>query len=306
MPISLFHQFIEDPCLRLTPAFCQNDPFEFGFTDKNVSELGTLYNRKDLGKRLESFSKLHGIISLSATCSSIPMWAHYANNHTGFAVELEIDDTNPENLFINSTSPYLKPKSSDFLFDEVSYEKERGINSNLENLDFEEIRRHYYFTKAKAWQYEKEFRFILPFTWINRIQFIGKKGYQKAKRYLSDDKIRCINPDCNNDEQKKYEVSILQIIVSGGFELLEDLWINSNESDTLFLCRLNSSPDGISSTEKLGNILLGQNCDIEKVVGYIKKDIHRNYYDMINDEVFNIKKCGIDQNEFKIHFNEIQ
>lgn len=123
MPISLFHQFLEDPCLRLTPSFCQNDPFEFGFTEKNISELGTLYNRKGLGKRLESFSKFHGIISLSATCTNIPMWAHYANNHIGFAVELEIDGTNPENLFINSTSQYLKPKSSDFLFDKVSYKK---------------------------------------------------------------------------------------------------------------------------------------------------------------------------------------
>lgn len=125
-------------------------------------------------------------------------------------------------------------------------------------------------------------------------------------RYLSEDTIHCINPDCNNDKNKKYEVSVTQIIADGGIELLADLWINSTGSDTLFLCRLNSSPDGISSTEKLGNILLGHNCDIEMVVSYLKEDIHRNYYDIINDEVFNIKKCGIDQNEFKIHFNKIQ
>lgn len=307
MPISLFEQFLDNPCLRLTPSFCQNDPFEFGYTNEDISELNKIYNHKSLGQSLEKFSKSHGIVSLSKTNSSIPMWTHYTNNHKGFVIELKIDVTEPEKLFVNGHFKHLKTSTPDYLFDKVRYKNIRGISSDIRDMDFEDIREHYYFTKAEDWFYEKEYRFILPFTWTNRIIF-SQKGLQRAKKYLDGYKFDCLNPECDKEENKKYEIdpcAIVTIIGRGDTELLEKVWLNSKESDTIFLCKLDTDKYGYSSTEKLGNIYLGYNCNEERVKKYLIQDIHSHYYYIVKDTVINVKNCDIDKNKYEMIFHEI-
>ena len=103
MPFSTLLKFIDDPCLRVTPSYCQNDPFEFGYTEQDIDQLNAKSGNRRLGSEHRDYAKLHGIVSLCSSKSDILMWTHYADKHKGAAVELLVDRENPQSLFVNST-----------------------------------------------------------------------------------------------------------------------------------------------------------------------------------------------------------
>jgi hypothetical protein len=86
------------------------------------------------------------VFSCSETWDSVPMWAHYAANHTGFVVGID-----PSSSFINSSKKeneeFLKPRRVQYL------KKEPRLNPlNLDVGDF-------IASKMDHWSYEKEWRF---------------------------------------------------------------------------------------------------------------------------------------------------
>ncbi|MDB5576046.1 MAG: hypothetical protein JWR80_1222 [Bradyrhizobium sp.] len=101
------------------------------------------------------------IFSCSETWKSVPMWAHYAGNHTGFAIGLD-----PSAAFRSSNprtqSPFISPHK-------VRYTKrEPRINP----LNFDDG--GFLTTKMDHWAYEKEWRFInVPDGAAQRGQVIG-------------------------------------------------------------------------------------------------------------------------------------
>ncbi|MCP4490949.1 MAG: DUF2971 domain-containing protein [Gammaproteobacteria bacterium] len=176
---------MNDPCLRVTPSHCLNDPFEFGYTESDIKNMDSRYSDALLGSELEAYSKLHGIISLTTSNTNIQMWSHYSDSHQGAVIELFVDDNAPESLFINNTGPDSPPfRYQDFLFDKVKYRKTRKFSDDINDRNIEAIKKHYYFAKAKQWKKEKEYRFIIPLTWINKIIF-NEKGLKVAKEILN-------------------------------------------------------------------------------------------------------------------------
>jgi hypothetical protein len=90
-----------------------------------------------------------GILSLTEDPVSTPMWAHYANNHSGFLIELDSSHAwfsqragdNDEFRHIRKVTYISQPKSP-----------------YLRELDGNDI----FYTKNIDWAYEKEWRLIRP------------------------------------------------------------------------------------------------------------------------------------------------
>ncbi len=312
MPFTTLLKFIDDPCLRVTPSYCQNDPFEFGYSEQDIDQLNTRSGNKKLGNELRDYSKLHGIVSLCSSKSDILMWSHYADKHKGAVVELHIDRNHPESLFVNSTGEYSPPFNySDFIFDKVNYKKKRHYPEIERDINLDSVRKHYYFTKAKQWKLEQEYRFIIPFTWINRVLF-SQNGYQKAKVILGEDSrsISCLNQQDRNNPNNIYELNpgALEYITAVNIEALAKLWIESNETDTLFLIRLNCGTPGCN-TGQIGRIYLGCQSSVKDFISYLKNNDHEllsiaeNYYNFQGNSS-DIYKGTIDDNEYKITFSE--
>ena len=278
MPLSTLLKFMDDPCLRVTPSYCQNDPFEFGYSQNDIYKLKSVNSNEDIGHALRDFSNLHGIISLSESKDEVLMWSHYSTNHTGVVVELLIDRSNPQSLFINSTDLHAEAfEHSDFLFNSVNYSPERGYKtfSTITDIDF--VKKHYYFTKAEQWKYEQEHRFITPLTWINRIVF-NDKGYELDSCYLT-------------------------MILSNDAKLIAKLWDKSEANDIMFFIRLNQ--------RYIGNIYLGCKSDTNELIDALKGEhdapfsINTKYYDLFTGKGKKVFKGVIDNNLYKLNFQEV-
>lgn len=148
--------------LMLTPIGRMNDAFEGAMT-----EPGYYLNPDDM----EVLGELVSLKCFSEDWQNLLMWAHYANNYSGLCVEydlslLQLDD----HLF-------------DYLFP-VIYSDQRRQISHLIKLSAKELRMFkakqllredpdnvsmmndvisWYLTKSIHWEYEKEWRIVVPF-----------------------------------------------------------------------------------------------------------------------------------------------
>jgi hypothetical protein len=306
MSYSTLKHFINDPCLRVTPSNCQNDSFEFGYSARDVDHLNEASSSMKLGTHLSDYSRLHGIISLTTSKNNILMWSHYAGNHKGAVVELYIDDDNPQSLFINNTGPNKPPfDCQDFIFDKISYAKKRRFNGIESEDSLENIKRHYYFTKARPWKTEAEYRFITPMNWVNKILF-SEAGYKRAIEitnyhpssfiYHKSSKLHELNPAT---------LDMLPI------EILERLWSQSNMNDTMFFIRLSNGIPGKEAT-RIGRVYLGCRANYDDFVSLLKntdyepRSIMGNYYKFLTDELCGVSKGEIDTDEYKLIFKPLE
>lgn len=96
---------------------------------------------------IEHIRKSVGVLSLSSTAESLPMWAHYAENAKGFVVEFR----NLQNLFKGDDTGSLNELK------EVQYVE------NLRGMTFDPCTQNrLFFSKHEDWRYENEWRVILP------------------------------------------------------------------------------------------------------------------------------------------------
>jgi hypothetical protein len=309
MSYSTLIKFLNDPCLRVTPSNCQNDPFEFGFSSSDIEALNCKSESKELGIKLEEFAKLHGIISLTTSNDDILMWSHYAENHRGAVVEIYIDDEKPQSLFINSTGPNSPPFNyQDFLFDKVSYKSVRRFEQIESEANIDKIKHHYYFTKARQWKLEDEYRFITPMIWINRILF-NEAGCKKAQKILGgySSSITCLNP--RDTGCKFYELNPVALEMIS-IELISKLWLQSSVNETMFFIRLNSGVLGVSNGH-IGRIFLGCQADHDDFISQLKNDsydllsIRGKYSNLLTGELCNVFKGEMDKDEYKLLFKPI-
>lgn len=106
-----------------------NDPFEGG----NVECLTEAAN-----KRLEELRKMHRVLSLSATCFSILMWANYASEEDGVCI----------GFYCNDSFSRIEP---------IEY---LGDNKDKQWIAFEDscIKEFEFKYKTQDWAYEEEYR----------------------------------------------------------------------------------------------------------------------------------------------------
>ncbi|MCU5783193.1 hypothetical protein MA04_02493 [Alcanivorax balearicus MACL04] len=106
-------------------------------TSKPVQEVEDVSITKHMDDARNS-----GVFSLSEKNDSIFMWAHYADNHTGFCIEFE--RRKAKNNFL-----------SHFMCRKVEYTREYpNLHRIIDLMDVN------LFTKAKGWEYEAEWRLV--------------------------------------------------------------------------------------------------------------------------------------------------
>ena len=190
--------------LRFTQPALFNDPFEglpsvkyeeinHTVTFDSLLKAARIQNKQDALKRIsaltshlniefdeENFEKYlpfifqeHlsnevGILSLSSTNKSLLMWSHYASDHQGFVIELDISNDIFGFLNSNITELFSRPH-------EITYSKKRNvISSSNDPWTIEEFKNTHLseliirfltktlLTKSSEWSYEKEWRYIYP------------------------------------------------------------------------------------------------------------------------------------------------
>ncbi|KAB2823368.1 DUF2971 domain-containing protein [Aliivibrio finisterrensis] len=160
--------FLENPMLRCTPAHDLNDPFELQPNLITLDEFSKVYTGSYLFNDVARFFDLRtsdsGVISLSETKSNLLMWSHYADEHKGAVIEFTFDvEFNTEQKMLQRG--FLESiYDNKYLFDRVKYRLEREPDNEVFNTPgyelFLDLKAHLSFTKAEAWSYEKEYRFL--------------------------------------------------------------------------------------------------------------------------------------------------
>jgi hypothetical protein len=139
-----------------------NDPFEFKavYIDKGLAKKYG-WKTSELKEMLDIMKKMHLVAAFSTNLSeSMPMWAHYANNHKGFCIKYKVED--PKLLYPVSYESERMALSSTImeLLNDCSYfNKMEGLEYVDDKLCFN-ILYHLAVIKHKSWQYESEYRMI--------------------------------------------------------------------------------------------------------------------------------------------------
>lgn len=209
MPDSLFkytrannhvYDLICDDLLFLPKIEKLNDPYEiqlFYDIDK-VAKAFSFKNRKVVKKEIdgaeiiaeyyndmepEDKKELNDIIhdmnetiktKMSITCLSEkkdinPLWAHYADNHTGICIEYDLKNCN--NLFLKTMCfPVNYVEKNDNTEDVISL----VVYKNLEEGSFLLKTAN---SKSKDWEYEKEWRIVFLENYDNYIDLYSNKHY---------------------------------------------------------------------------------------------------------------------------------
>lgn len=98
----------------------------------------------------KGFNENIGVLSLTEKPDNLLMWAHYAQNHKGFAIEFESD----HEFFHQQLSPS----------DELRYVRKVQYLDQRPNIrisTFEDAT-NIFSTKSKDWEYEREWRIMRP------------------------------------------------------------------------------------------------------------------------------------------------
>ena len=187
-----------------------NDPFEFKSLYINKEKIqsrglpaGTFELLSSLKESVRDSLLLASFSEVSAI-ESLPMWAHYANNHQGYCVIYQVDE--PRQLYpvfyekqpIDATELYLH-------IARALVEERSGKNASTQH---ELIEKHLLFaqliTKQIDWSYEKELRVFAPKgtsnSWkqccigrgrpTNKVCYHRDKLFRKARRKAKKDMPR--------------------------------------------------------------------------------------------------------------------
>jgi hypothetical protein len=130
-----------------------------------------------------------GVISLSECWDSILMWSHYSNNHKGFSVGINLDKLKQSSLF-GVAGP-------------VVYANEFPKIDPLEHGKMSELLAKT-FTKAKVWEYEKEYR--LAYLWDDRMPTIDERKIILPDGFVDE----IILGMCINEKDKQEIVNIAE------------------------------------------------------------------------------------------------
>lgn len=148
-----------------------NDPFDnksFFYKPDRLKKFKRL--KKHNGKLIDDFSLFNRITSLTANkTSSMPMWAHYSNNHAGFCVEYDMKSQENFDLYsctfpvqytdqrIDITS--MMEQQAKYIFNELEMQSSQGKREIvLNDLSLAYVQSFFCNIKHISWSYENEFR----------------------------------------------------------------------------------------------------------------------------------------------------
>jgi hypothetical protein len=148
-----------------------NDPFDSRAFYYDSNRLKSISKLEEHGGRIiDDFTSYSRISAFTANgVNSMPMWAHYANNHSGFCVSYNMN--NPDNLALRSCTFPIQYSDKRFDVTDIMYDQaikiDSLINDNLSKNEYIHIFEDKTIVflilllcniKHLTWNYEKEFR----------------------------------------------------------------------------------------------------------------------------------------------------
>ena len=149
-----------------------NDPFDgrgFFYNHKKLEDIERLKHCE--GRFIDDFCEYVRVTCFTGNgVQSMPMWAHYANNHKGFCVEYDVEDNLDLNISLfpvqyteqrlDITSEMVK--QAIIISKSIDDTKPRGdLVTMLEDKTLIYLSQLLYNIKQSSWLYEKEYRCIM-------------------------------------------------------------------------------------------------------------------------------------------------
>lgn len=169
-----------------------NTFIEPGIADKLHAVIAKFHANQiiEINERFNTAIKQgYKICSFSERVDSMLMWSHYGENHTGFVMEYDFQELEVSDIRSRSLWPVLY---DDNLFDASAFFNEQKKSGSFNNL-FGIISSIH---KAKDWNYEHEWRLILPFSPSDpplnypvpkpKALYLGSKISDKNRKILVD------------------------------------------------------------------------------------------------------------------------
>jgi len=127
-------------------------------------------NNIELRKKLNEdiFNKIDntiGICSFSSIIDSILLWSHYSNSHRGFCLKI-----NYQVLYNELENLFEKSKIISYLIKKVNY-VDKYLELNPYTTDDVLLQIQLFTTKMKCWEYENEYRILIPELVNSKINF---------------------------------------------------------------------------------------------------------------------------------------
>lgn len=155
---------------------CQIDEYQKIYKEK-ISRYGVL--------SLTSNDDVNPFLSVSVPEKKDPrtnilMWSHYAKSHSGFVIEFD--------------TQFLP--GSEIVKVEYSNNRDYLTFADINDSNFQKI----FYRKSKEWEYEQEYKVVLP---LSEASIIDEKYHFFD---FNKKRIRSITFDCMMDEEKKQEI----------------------------------------------------------------------------------------------------
>ncbi|WP_262028495.1 DUF2971 domain-containing protein [Microvirga sp. Mcv34] len=171
--------------------------------------LGTLSSPKDFitAYMKERFADAR-IFSMSKTWNEPRMWSHYASSHTGFCLELTGFTNRPTGMLLDRVD-YTTRRPTVLATEVCALAVKEG--RDLEH----QVYNRSYLQKSVGWQYEQEYRLILPAQKLkNEISILSLP--EGAYVHLPNLQIKSITLGLNSSKQDQ------RLIQDSYFQFLED------------------------------------------------------------------------------------
>lgn len=203
-----------------------NDPFEGKFYHFDYKKLKEKKEIEQINRFYSEIKDFFRFTCLTDTNEqNMPMWAYYANNHTGYCIEYEFDveqlsyiyPTLYEDRRINANPIIMGYMQS--LYHSMK-NKETVETLSSDTALFQELFITTFFSKHKSWGHEKEYRIIVPndtyFDAIPKKIFIGKnckKNHEEKLIEISNTlKSKCkVFKMCIDENNFDFELQLEEI-----------------------------------------------------------------------------------------------
>ncbi|AXH61458.1 DUF2971 domain-containing protein [Providencia rettgeri] len=159
---------LKDKTIAFTTMDSFNDPFEFAnltaFPDKQYNNENILDIFNDYSKKF-ILNRESSILCLTRQQLNPLMWAHYADNHKGIVIGLNILETNftseTENIIPAQYGSviYTVTKPNYRYITPIFKENKIGLDTDYKSKNLELLQRRYLY-KSMHWSYEEEVRVV--------------------------------------------------------------------------------------------------------------------------------------------------
>lgn len=140
----------------------QNDPYEFAGMYLDKEKLISYGFDCEMIESIEKKIRNNPICCFVAnSCSNLPMWAHYANNHRGYCVKYKVNNKNVVRSIMYE--PNRIPVATIFAeFITAAKKYDEGIGTVQDVQFFSTLLQEMMFIKHDSWMAEKEYRIVYP------------------------------------------------------------------------------------------------------------------------------------------------